>query len=129
MDAIYHSQGSFCFKSYSPSLHEILLVIKIENFIKTWPLKSKCFKRMCEIWELSITLFFTITTLLAFHVRCVEKIILIWKELYCFFCLKKIFWKIVQNIFKIIILFILYSKKLNLLNVFLQGNKTHILQF
>lgn len=131
MGAIWYimHKKALAWKAVGPSLHEILLpVIKIINFIKTRPLKSKCFELMCENWELSIPLFFTITTTFAFHVGCIEKSIRTSKRTLLFFLLKKIIWKVVQNLSKIIILFLLYFKKLNLLNVLLQGNKTHILQ-
>lgn len=119
-------------KIISPSLNEVLLsVIEIVNFIKTRPIKSRCFKKMCEDMgaEHTSLLYYCNSRWLS-RGNVLKRVFELRKELHCFLLeQKKYFEKFENEVFLIKLSYLCdIFEKLNVLNVSLQGNETHILQ-
>jgi hypothetical protein len=119
-------------KSISPTLDEVLQsTIKIVNFVKTRPLKSRCFEQMCvDMGSEHTSLLYYCNSRWLSRGNVVARVFELRKELHLFLLEHHEYHKKFEDtdfLTKLSYLSDIFSK-LNILNKSLQGNETHIFE-
>lgn len=120
-------------KNISPALHEVLQsVIEVVNFIKSRPLKSRCFQQMCvDMGAEHISLLYYSNSRWLSRGNVLKRVYELRNELHCYLVQEKHLSseKFVDSDFVCKLAYLCdIFEKLNSLNVSLQGNETNILQ-
>lgn len=118
-------------KNISSALNEVLQsVIEVVNFIKTRPQKSRCFEQICaDMGAEHTSLLYYCNSRWLSRGNVLSRVFELRRELHLYLLDQKYFEKFEDSIFlsKLAYLCDIF-KKLNLLNLSLQGNETHILE-